>query len=641
MSFNPKNILVRHFGEYFLAFPEKSPAFVLLFLLLLLSCFQETFAQQPCFKLDFTKGCTPLTVNVTDCSGANPANVLYQFDGANTTKNTSFTYKKEGKYTITQIIGTADGGKTSSKTVEAVSPAAPRFSLLPCAHKTIRLEIHGGVYARYRIDYGDGKVQNIFPTESPTHTYAGGTAATVTVTGLLNGAADNCASVQKSIRLSDKPEAGRLEKVQVAGKEAVLTYKIAAGNTYFLEQKVGTGNYLEVQKLSTDTNQLKLPLATPHACFRIRTQDACGTNTQYSNTLCTLWPEVSSADKKNVVKWQVYPGNNFEYYTLLRDGKPIGKYGNNHVVLYTDNKVECLKTYCYQLQVNTTSGLSVSDTVCVQTVGDTQKLAPEFFFASIEKGAAVLRWKVPPALTVKKIEIEKAVQSKNDFTLLANPPAKSTEFTDKRIEAETLAYCYKISVTDDCGNTSDPKKSCTVRLTGEKSGKDNLLRWSAFEGFDDFTYQLEVYDEASVLLRTTNALTPTTQQFLDPADKLKGNTQIYRLRISNPQQKQIAYSNFFRIETPASLKIPDAFTPNGDGLNDVFKVLGEQITTFHLEIFDRWGGLIFSSNALSVSWDGTLQNGKQAPQGAYTWVIKAETAQKKPLHHKGMILLIR
>jgi len=89
--------------------------------------------------------------------------------------------------------------------------------------------------------------------------------------------------------------------------------------------------------------------------------------------------------------------------------------------------------------------------------------------------------------------------------------------------------------------------------------------------------------------------------------------------------------------------IPTAFTPNGDGLNDKFFILGlppENITKFNLQIFDRWGQVIFSTNDIREGWDGTFK-GADCPDGVYPWVIYYEDNKKTRTSNKGTVMLIR
>jgi gliding motility-associated-like protein len=89
--------------------------------------------------------------------------------------------------------------------------------------------------------------------------------------------------------------------------------------------------------------------------------------------------------------------------------------------------------------------------------------------------------------------------------------------------------------------------------------------------------------------------------------------------------------------------IPNAFTPNGDGLNDVFRITGlppEAVTKFNMQIFNRWGEVVFTSNSILNGWNGTF-NGQYCPEGTYVWVIYYEDSNKRTVTNKGTILLLR
>ena len=88
--------------------------------------------------------------------------------------------------------------------------------------------------------------------------------------------------------------------------------------------------------------------------------------------------------------------------------------------------------------------------------------------------------------------------------------------------------------------------------------------------------------------------------------------------------------------------IPTAFTPDGNGFNDMFRVRTEELTEFTLIIFDRWGEQIFISRNASMGWDGRMQkSGKQLPQGAYVYSFKGVTSKEEVVEQSGIINLIR
>ncbi|RYM34712.1 T9SS type B sorting domain-containing protein [Brumimicrobium glaciale] len=80
-----------------------------------------------------------------------------------------------------------------------------------------------------------------------------------------------------------------------------------------------------------------------------------------------------------------------------------------------------------------------------------------------------------------------------------------------------------------------------------------------------------------------------------------------------------------RIENEVLIFSPNTFTPDGDGLNDTWKVQiqGIDIQNFQLEIFNRWGEKVFESLDPDGEWAGTYGDGRIVKEGAYVWIIKA------------------
>jgi gliding motility-associated-like protein len=91
----------------------------------------------------------------------------------------------------------------------------------------------------------------------------------------------------------------------------------------------------------------------------------------------------------------------------------------------------------------------------------------------------------------------------------------------------------------------------------------------------------------------------------------------------------------------STFEVANAFTPNGDGLNDCFglKYWGG-VTAMQFDILNRWGQVVFSTNNPSNCWDGTLKGVKQ-PSGTYIYSIKAQSACKGTVIRQGNLVLIR
>ena len=87
--------------------------------------------------------------------------------------------------------------------------------------------------------------------------------------------------------------------------------------------------------------------------------------------------------------------------------------------------------------------------------------------------------------------------------------------------------------------------------------------------------------------------------------------------------------------------IPDAFTPNGDGHNDLFRVVtADAPQSFHMTIFNRYGGKVFETSDIQAGWNGTM--GSSPPiSGAFVYTIVIKTSAGTTIEKKGTVLVIR
>lgn len=88
--------------------------------------------------------------------------------------------------------------------------------------------------------------------------------------------------------------------------------------------------------------------------------------------------------------------------------------------------------------------------------------------------------------------------------------------------------------------------------------------------------------------------------------------------------------------------IPNAFTPNGDGNNDLFFAKGEYIHEFEMRIFDRWGNMIYYADHINKPWNGKMDNvGELVQQEVYVYQINIKDNKSKEHQYVGSVTLIR
>jgi gliding motility-associated-like protein len=87
--------------------------------------------------------------------------------------------------------------------------------------------------------------------------------------------------------------------------------------------------------------------------------------------------------------------------------------------------------------------------------------------------------------------------------------------------------------------------------------------------------------------------------------------------------------------------VPDAFTPNGDGVNDVFLAKGNRIATFEMQVFDRWGAVVFESSSINSGWNGNSNKGNELSVGIYLYNIVVYDLNEKLWVYNGEFDLSR
>lgn len=94
-------------------------------------------------------------------------------------------------------------------------------------------------------------------------------------------------------------------------------------------------------------------------------------------------------------------------------------------------------------------------------------------------------------------------------------------------------------------------------------------------------------------------------------------------------------------EIPTNIIIPNIFSPNGDGINDIFFVITTGISNFDCKIYDRWGLLLHEWTGIDGGWDGKGKNGNNSPDGTYFYIINYNDNQSKPVKKNGFFEMIR
>ncbi|MDP4267327.1 MAG: gliding motility-associated C-terminal domain-containing protein, partial [Bacteroidota bacterium] len=119
-----------------------------------------------------------------------------------------------------------------------------------------------------------------------------------------------------------------------------------------------------------------------------------------------------------------------------------------------------------------------------------------------------------------------------------------------------------------------------------------------------------------------------------------GNYTVKLIAYNHAGCADSATSALIHVKDIANLYIPNSFSPNQDGLNDIFRVKGFDIVWLNAYIYNRWGNLIYEWHDINGGWDGRYK-GEIAPAGIYVYVIDCLGTNKEKHHYNGTITLIR
>lgn len=118
-------------------------------------------------------------------------------------------------------------------------------------------------------------------------------------------------------------------------------------------------------------------------------------------------------------------------------------------------------------------------------------------------------------------------------------------------------------------------------------------------------------------------------------------TQTFTVKAFTPQGCESYDDVTVKIYNGPDIYLPNAFTPNNDGKNDIFKGIPVGVKQFnYLRIFNRWGQLLFSTTDYNKGWDGTWQ-GQSQPGGMYIVMANAVDFKGNVIAKKQTVLLIR
>ncbi|NND33624.1 MAG: hypothetical protein HKN76_13620 [Saprospiraceae bacterium] len=433
-----------------------------------------------------------------------------------------------------------------------------------------------------------------------------------------------------------------------------IIYRSTAQGTIPIDTVFGTGTleYLDPTAMAEARSESYYVLAIdqcgntglfdlPHNTIHLQTEvDYCGQFIKLNWNPYGIWPN----------------GNETVEIWLGIDGDPLAF---EHRVQPTDTLayltgIEDNRAYCVAIkyQEKGTNVISTSNTVCETTdvINPLTKLLIRNVSVNPDGRIEVL-WDHNANADLKILDMNRG-NRQNDLQSLTDLNDSRTAddrvvFIDLNANAVDEVYYYQVSAADDCDSTSQSNVMASIVLNAEaKSATQTQLDWTRFDATGRTSLETRLCRiEEDGTERLLFSGQDDSRQFLDMLERPATGTLCYVVKVlhtnSDGIDTLVATSNRVCVLPKVGVFIPNAFVPAGT--NQVFRPefanLGA-ISEFNMQVFNRWGGLLFESTIPELGWDGT-QDGNELQPGVYLYCIKVTQVDGKSEILSGAITLLR
>ncbi len=613
---------------------------IILFALILILHFVSK-GQIACYTTTDTIGCIPYTVTLSHCGDDSKPTIYDYGDGSALTSSSSHTYTTAGYYNIMQLVSDnpiIDTFQVDS-IVRAVDSNTPIFSSNTCINRQVKINCEDIGYDRYIVNYGDGSpFDTIQPNTDQLHTYSDSIVKTITIQGTYNYA--NCGSsssrtIQPFVGLI-VPTTLFLTNIEENQIEFNFTGHNHLNYSYSIQKTSDNSIYAQDSFQVENTDTIILTSISNNTVYTLSLVnfDFCG-NTLNEDTYTSISLSTTAQDGKNLLSWN----NNQTLITdfvIYKDTTPYDTVTTN-INTYEDLDVLCGKEYCYQIKAlhNNNYNSNTSNISCVTSINNVTPPALDSTHSSFNsQNKLEITWSNTAQIEVSNYIIQDIIGSiVTEFNYQGNTPFE--------VEHKP-GHCYNVYYSDACNNTSSlsADTTCPIELNVTKEDQGYFLEYTNYHQYLGGTsnFEIEWFDSELNLIKNTSN---SSLSYLDLITTDLPQQYYYRISsVPNNSSELERNSKLILIEQWHLMLFPNAFSPNSDGINDLFLPKHNHINKYSISIFNSWGKIVYTSEDIDEGWDGTT-NGNDQSLGSYQYQV-TYTDNLGGEHKKfGTIKLIR
>ncbi len=455
-------------------------------------------------------------------------------------------------------------------------------------------------------------------------------------------------NVQLTWTPSPSPEVYAYMIYRLIGTNVDIIDTVFTGNTYLDTGAAPTLRSEEYYVLALDQCGNTSQFLDPHKTILLQAQaDSCRQLVALEWNPYENWP----GGIESQILWLSIDGGAFQAIDTLGGEASVYEY----MVAEADEGAE----HCFYLQADEggSAASSNSSISCVlpQVITPMENLAVKNATFT-PAGSVRLDWVWKAEAEIASAAVWRAVGDPANFALHSNlafalPLNGAESFEDLTAPQNQGPVYYEIRTVDLCGAEVQSTLGATIFLRGESTtGFSNLLTWSPWELENSQVLEYELYRVLNGIPQLEAVLDPTQTSYtdqVDPENPAEASVCYYLLARGgvflpegiNPPV--VSRSNTVCLEQHPIVLVPNAFAPNG--FNQVFRPAIQYpntITSFRMQIFDRYGQQVFESADWSEGWDGKFKD-RAMPQGVYVYRIQMTFGdQGGGFQQEGVLVLL-
>lgn len=568
-------------------------------------------------------GCNPLTINFTNATPpTSPGSSSTWYFGNGQIVNTSastiaVTYTNPGTYTVSLVVidPSACNEKDSSITYITVHPdvdVTATATYVPCSDSVLfnGPAITSGTLSTYQWTFGSGGSVNTSTLTSPVNTYSTPGTYTAQILAVTDkGCRDSSVVTVQVHTLVPTVTSNTI----CQGASGSIT--AGGGTSYSWSPATGLSSTTVANPIANPTITTIYTVAVTNTltgCSRTLTTQV-GVNPKptanftYSANPCGGGVTFTDQSASGITQWNWNFGNS-QTSTQQNPYQFYNPGGTFTVNLISGNAFNCYDTVAQVVTVGTPPPVSVSSTQTICLGG---------FVGLLATGGISYQWTPTNSLI-----------NPNQPNPIATP-STSTQYSVVVTTTNSIGDTCKFMLTTDVIVTqaSAFPISAIASPTNLIQGETTVLTVSATPGANATWYPV---GSTTPLNGYTVSSTPE-----------HSTTYTVVVQRGPCTDTAVVFVEVFEDGCfDTDVFIPNTFTPNGDGYNDIMYARGHKLAEVYFAIYNRWGELVFETNDIKKGWDGTYK-GRPADVGVFGYYVKVKCYNGKETFKKGNITLIR